>query len=243
VSALAVFGSEGRMGRLFREIAGESVLACYDAAPPGLPVSRPLPPEVEVVLDFSLPEAWGDLDRLLTGNRAALVSGTTGLGAAEEALLRKWSSERAVFHESNMSVGIHVLGMLLRTAGRLLSDRFDLEVVEVHHGGKLDSPSGTALRLVEIWEAEGGGGGRAYGRSGRTGPRERAETGIHSLRGGDVAGVHQLHLLGHGERILLEHAATGRATFAEGALRAAAFLRGKPPGLYGMDDLLGGGAE
>jgi 4-hydroxy-tetrahydrodipicolinate reductase len=243
LSGLAVFGSEGRMGRLIREIAGESVIACYDALPPGLPVCRPLPPEVDVVIEFSLPDAWGELDCLLSGSHVALVSGTTGLGPAEEALLLKWSSERAVFRSPNMSIGVHVLGRLLRTAGRLLSDRFDLEVVEVHHGGKLDSPSGTTLRLVEIWEAGGGGGRRVYGRSGRTGPREHRETGIHSLRGGDVAGGHQLHLLGNGERLLLEHSVTGRATFAEGALRAAAFLREKPPGLYGMDDLLGGGEE
>jgi 4-hydroxy-tetrahydrodipicolinate reductase len=241
VNGIAVFGSEGRMGRLVREIAGPSVLASYDAVSPGLSAEVPLPPEVDVVIEFSLPCAWGGLDRLLTGSRAALVSGTTGLGPTEEALLRKWSSERAVFRESNMSVGIHVLGRLLRQAGRLLADRFDLEVVEVHHGGKLDSPSGTALDLVEIWEAEGGGGRRVSGRSGRTGPRKHRETGIHSLRGGDVAGEHQLHLLGSGERLLLAHSATGRVVFAEGALRAARFLAGRPPGLYGMNDLLGGG--
>lgn len=240
MTGIAVFGGEGRMGRLVRGLAGDAVLASYDTVPPGLSCDRPLPPGVDTVIEFSLPGAWPDLDRLLAGNRAALVSGTTGLGASDEALLRKWAGERAVFRSANMSVGIHVLGRLLRTAGRLLSDRFDLEVVEIHHGGKLDSPSGTALHLADIWESAGGGGRRVTGRSGRSGPRDRAETGIHALRGGDVAGEHQLHLLGQGERLLLAHSTTGRQTLAEGALRAARFLAGKPPGLYGMDDLLDG---
>jgi len=242
LSGIAVFGSEGRMGRLVREAAGKSVLACYDFLPPGLPADSPLPPDVDVVIEFTLPGAWSDLDRLLSGTDAALVSGTTGIGPDGQALLEKWADERAVFRAVNMSIGIHVLGRLLRNAGRLLSDSFDLEVVEFHHGGKVDSPSGTALDLVEIWEGTGGGGRRVSGRSGPTGPRDRGETGIHSVRGGDVAGEHQLHLLGSGERLLLAHSATGRGTFASGAVRAADYIREKPPGLYGMDDLLGGGA-
>lgn len=242
MSGIAVFGSEGRMGRLLREAAGASVLACYDRFPPGLPSDVPLPPEVDVVIEFTLPGAWADLDRLLSGTDVALVSGTTGLGPEDQVMLEKWVGERAVFRASNMSIGIHVLGRLLRAAGRLLSDSFDLEVVEFHHGGKVDSPSGTALDLVEIWEGTGGGGRRVSGRSGPSGPREHGETGIHSVRGGDLAGEHQLHLLGSGERLLLAHSATGRGTFAAGALQAAEYVRDRPPGLYCMDDLLGGGA-
>lgn len=227
------------MGRLVREEAGDSVIACYDRIPPGLKPDVPIPDEVDVVLDFSLPSAWKDLDRLLAPGSAALVTGTTGLDYSEEEMLAGWARQRAVFASSNMSVGIYVLGKLLSYAGEMLAGDFDLEVVECHHSGKVDSPSGTALTLVEIWEKSGGGGGRRMaGRSGPAGPRSPGEVGIHSLRGGDVAGDHQLHLLGKGERLLLSHSATGRRTFAAGALKAAEFINGKPPGIYTMDDLM-----
>lgn len=237
---LCVFGSEGRMGRLIREAAGDSVAACYDAVPPGTPPDVPLPGEVEVVLDFSLPSAWTDLDRLLSGSRAALVTGTTGLGPSHRARLERWATERPVFASSNMSVGIYALGRLLKLAGKMLAEDFVLELVEIHHGSKVDSPSGTALSLVDIWEECTGGGSRTMGRSGPTGPRKPDETGIHSLRGGDVTGEHQLHLLGAGERLGLTHIATGRMTFVRGALKAAEFLLGRPPGLYSMADMMEG---
>lgn len=237
---LCVFGSEGRMGRLIRREAGDAVAACYDLVPPGTPPDVPMPEDIDVVLDFSLPSAWKDLDGLLEGSRAALVTGTTGLGPPQKVMLEAWARGRAVFAASNMSVGIHVLGRLLDTAAGMLSGDFDLEVVEIHHGGKVDSPSGTALGLVDIWEDHAGAGSRMTGRSGAVGPRRSDEIGIHSLRGGDVAGEHQLHLLGSGERLTLSHAASGRRTFALGALRAAAFVAGRPPGLYTMEDMLNG---
>ncbi|MEN8208034.1 MAG: 4-hydroxy-tetrahydrodipicolinate reductase [Candidatus Fermentibacteria bacterium] len=235
---LCVFGSEGRMGRLLREEAGDSVVACYDVISPGIRVDVPLPEEVDVVLDFSLPSAWKDLDRLLSGSSAALVTGTTGLGYPEMELLAEWAKVRAVFASSNMSVGVYVLGKLLAYAGEMLAEDFDLEIVECHHSGKIDSPSGTALTLAGIWENSGGGSRKVFGRSGAAGPRSAAETGIHSIRGGDVAGDHELHLLGKGERLLLSHSATGRRTFAAGALRAAEYVNGKSPGIYSMDDMM-----
>jgi len=237
---LCIFGSEGRMGKLIREEAGDSVIACYDVIPPGIGSYTPVPEAVDVVLDFSLPSAWKDLDRLLDTTSAALVTGTTGLGPSEKEMLISWSGERAVFSSSNMSIGIYVLGKLLATAGQMLAEDFDLEIVECHHAGKVDSPSGTALALNDIWKKNGGGNRETLGRSGKTGPRPHDETGIHSIRGGDVAGDHQLHLLGKGERLLLAHMATGRSTFATGALKAAEFVIGKTPGLYSMDDLMNG---
>ncbi len=235
---LCIFGSEGRMGRLLQEEAGDSVAACYDALPPGMKADVPLPDDIDVVLDFSLPSAWKDLDRLLGGSTAALVTGTTGLGPQEMEMLAGWAKDRAVFASSNMSVGIYVLGKLLAFAGEMLAGDFDLEIVECHHSGKIDSPSGTALTLAGIWEESGGGSRKTFGRSGSAGPRSSAETGIHSMRGGDVAGEHQLHLLGKGERLLLCHSAAGRRTFAAGALKAAEYINGKPPGIYTMDDLM-----
>ena len=235
---ICVFGSEGRMGRLVREEAGFSVIACYDKTPPGTSTDVPLPPEVDMVIDFSLPSAWKDLDKLLEGTSAGLVSGTTGLGNTEMELLRKWSSVRPVFFASNMSMGIYVLGRLLQSAASMLADDFDLEIVEFHHRAKIDSPSGTALTLQDIWEKNGGGKKITHGRSGPAGPRSQDETGIHSVRGGDIVGDHQLYLLGDGEKLLLSHSATGRRTFAIGALKAADFIYGKPPGLYSMEDMM-----
>lgn len=237
---LCVFGSEGRMGKLVRQEAGNSVAACYDVVPPGTSPEVPLPLEVEVVMDFSLPSAWNDLDRLISESGAALVTGTTGLGPSHMAMLKKWASERPVFASSNMSVGVYVLGRLLKLAGKMLAEDFVLELVEIHHGNKVDSPSGTALSLVNIWEECTGGGSRTMGRSGPEGPRKPDQTGIHSLRGGDVTGEHQLHLLGSGERLVLTHIATGRMTFVRGALKAAEFLRGREPGLYSMEDMMEG---
>ncbi len=238
----AVFGSEGRMGRLLRQEAPErgfDITACYDislAEPAGT-----LPSAVEVVFDFSTPSAFESLGALLVGSGAALVSGTTGLGPAERALLAAWAVDRPVFHSPNMSLGIHVLGRLVFEAARLLGDRADLEIVEVHHRGKVDSPSGTAQKLLESWS---GGTGRqavpVMGRSGRRGPRERDEVGVHSVRGGDVAGDHEVHILLEGERMLLGHRASGRRLFVLGALEAAAFVMERPPGLYGMEDMMEG---
>jgi len=226
------------MGRLLQEETGTSVLACYDSRPPGLDADTPLPDGVEVVIDFSLPSAWSDLDRLLERRKdVALVTGTTGIGPEGEELLRKWALVRPVFRSANMSLGVFVLGRLLAEAAQLLGDDFDLEIVEFHHRGKVDSPSGTAIRLFEIWRDSRNAAHMLNGRHGAAGPRTPDEIGMHSVRGGDVAGEHQLHLLGDGERLLLSHAATGRRTFALGALRAAQFIIGREPGIYGMEDL------
>jgi 4-hydroxy-tetrahydrodipicolinate reductase len=194
-----------------------------------------IPPGTEVLLDFSSPDAWSRLDRLLKGTGAALVSGTTGLSPEHRSMLRRWSLDRAVFYSANMSAGIFVLNRLAREAFSMLGDGFDMEIVEIHHREKADSPSGTAAALVD-----GIPGERVYGRHGRVAGRPAGEIGVHSLRGGDVAGEHQVHLLGDGERLCLTHCATGRKVFALGALRAAFFVLGRKPGLYGMEDLLGG---
>ena len=236
----AIFGSLGRMGKL---IAGETsgrldIVGEYDTDPPALQASTPLQAGVQVVIDFSSPAAWTDLDRILKPSSAALVTGTTGLGASEELLLQEWSRQRAVFRAANMSRGIHVLGLLLGKAAAMLGDDFALELVEIHHRWKTDSPSGTALGLRDIWNKTHPGK-TVCGREGPVGPRDPSETGVHSLRGGDVPGDHELHLLGDGERLLLAHRATDRRAFAAGAVCAAEWIVSQPAGLYGMNDLMG----
>ena len=234
---ICVFGSEGRMGRLVRADAGDSVSACYDRNDFDGDSFEPLSPDVQVVIDFSSPEAWKDLDRLLEGSSAALVTGTTGLEEPQMEMLRRWSRTRAVFRASNFSFGVFVLGRLLRSAALMTGCDPDLEIVECHHGGKVDSPSGTALTLAGIWKDLCSNSEYVFGRRGRAGPRSRGEIGIHSVRGGDVTGDHSLHLLMQGESITLSHRATGRRTFSLGALRAAEFIAEKPPGIYSMKDL------
>ncbi len=194
----------------------------------------------EVVIDFSAPHATAALAEMSGATRAALVSGTTGLGDRERAALDRASAHVAVFWEPNMSLGVHVLADLVRRAAAQLGETFDIEVTEAHHRKKVDAPSGTAIRLVEaVCEGRGGLPQVVYGRHGRPGPRSPAEVAVHAIRGGDVIGDHTVHFLGDGERIEVTHRATDREIFARGALRAAAFVAGKPAGRYGMRDLVG----
>lgn len=213
----ALFGSRGRMGSLIQTEAGAdrgvSVVQCIDTED-----SLILEPDVEAVADFSLASAWSSLDRLLSGTALPLVSGTTGLGSREKDLLKKWSLERPVFYSSNMSVGVFVLGRLMKQAEMILDETFDRELLELHHNRKADSPSGTALTLLKNW------------------PESAC---AHSIRGGDIVGEHHLHYMGQGERLVLSHIATDRRVFALGAIRALKFICGREPGLYGMEDMLG----
>lgn len=229
---IGVFGASGRMGRLVIQEALEQSIIVSARIDRDTPLD--VPPGTEVLVDFSTPDAWGNLEGILEGTPAALVTGTTGLSREHRSMLSRWSRDRAVFYSANMSAGVFVLNRLVREALSMLGGGFDMEIVEIHHRGKADSPSGTAAALME-----GIPGERVYGRSGRGAGRPPGEIGVHSLRGGDVAGEHQVHLLGDGERLCLTHAATGRRVFALGALRAAIFVLGKKPGLYGMEDLLG----
>jgi len=237
---LAVFGSSGRMGRLVAEEAeGRFALtALYDRRPPGTPPAGDLAAGTDVVVDFSLPKAWNDLDSLLAGTEAALVTGTTGLEDEDLRMVRRWSKERAVFQAFNMSRGVWVLRRLLKLAGSLLGDDADMELVETHHRRKVDSPSGTALSLLDAWESAAGRGSRVFGRRGAAGPRPKEERGVHSVRGGDVPGDHRVMLLCDGEVVELSHRAVSRRTFAAGALAAAALVVNSPRGLYGMSDLM-----
>lgn len=228
---VAVFGAMGRMGKLIQagSFSNIEIIQTFDQGD-----ALKLKPGVKVLIDFSLPAAWHSLDLLLETGDAALVSGTTGIQEEEKALLKKWAAVRPVFYSSNMSVGIHVMKKLLVQAESMLGESFDVELVEFHHNRKIDSPSGTALKLLE-----GIPGRRVHGREGAEGPRNSGDVGVHSIRGGDVAGEHHVHFLGQGERLVLSHTATDRKIFAQGALRAVEFVVNKAPGLYGMEDMLG----
>lgn len=198
----------------------------------------------DVVIDFSAPAF---LASLLERHRSAMVGvglvvGTTGLGDSEQKLLAEAAESSPVLTAANFSVGVNLLLNLVETAARSLGPEYDIEVVETHHRRKEDAPSGTALALAEAAAA-----GRDVelqkvrrdGRSGRPGARPRGEIGLHAMRGGDVIGDHQVHLIGDLERIEIAHRASDRALFADGALRAAAWLQGREPGRYTMKQVLG----
>jgi 4-hydroxy-tetrahydrodipicolinate reductase len=257
---LAIVGASGRVGAALIRLAREEGLTIARAVGRGetgrdvgelagvgsigvgleAEVSSLASGGFDVAIDFSSADALPDVAAIVAASGAALVSGTTGLPSEGERALEEASRRVAVLWEPNMSVGVHVLGTLLRDAIAALGDGFDIEIVETHHRKKVDAPSGTALRLADIAEESMGGDGvvRASGRKGRPGARASREIGLHAVRGGDVIGDHSVHLIGLGERLELVHRATNRDVFAHGALRAAKWIAGKPAGRYRLADIL-----
>ncbi len=196
----------------------------------------------DVVIDFSGPALTRDLLAACWAARKGIVIGTTGHDAAERAAISEAARELPVVFAANFSVGVNTLFWLTRQAARILGPGFDLEVIEVHHRLKKDAPSGTARRLAEILAEVRGTTyehDTRHGREGLVGARTGAEIGVHAVRGGDVVGEHTVLFADVGERVELVHRASSRETFASGALRAAAWLRDRPPGLYDMEDVLG----
>jgi 4-hydroxy-tetrahydrodipicolinate reductase len=171
--------------------------------------------------------------------KVPVVSGTTRLDATCERLLNEAARKIPVLWSPNTSIGVHVLAAIAAYAAKHLGPGFDVEIVETHHRAKIDAPSGTATRLADAIREAREDLDPVFGREGNVGPRSSSEIGVFAVRGGDVIGEHTVHLLGPGERIELTHRATSRDLFARGALRAARFLAGKPPGRYSMADVLG----
>lgn len=199
-------------------------------------------PAADVVVDFSLPHTWPMLTGLCARHGKPLVSGTTGASPEERAALEAAGSVVPIVWASNFSTGVNTLFWLTRKAAEILGPAFDLEVVEMHHRLKKDAPSGTATTLAEILaETRGVQLDRAarHGRRGVVGERTASEIGVHALRGGDVVGDHTVMFAAAGERVELTHKASSRDTFANGALRAAGWVLGRPPGIYDMQDVLG----
>jgi 4-hydroxy-tetrahydrodipicolinate reductase len=196
----------------------------------------------DVIIDFSLPAATGDVVAAARENLQPLVLGTTGHDNAARDAVTAAAREIAIVFAANFSVGVNTLFWLTRRAAEILGPGFDPEIVELHHRLKKDAPSGTARRLAEIVaeaRALDYDSAARHGRTGVVGERADTEIGIHAVRGGDIVGEHTVFLAGTGERLELTHRATSRETFAAGALRAAQWLQGRPPGLYDMEDVLG----
>lgn len=196
----------------------------------------------DVLVDFTRPEATLAYLDACRKTRANIIIGTTGFDAAGKAAIEAAAKEIGIVFAPNFSVGVNLLMKLAETAARVLNEGYDIEIIEAHHRHKVDAPSGTALG---IGQAVAGALDRdlkacaVYGREGVTGERKPETIGFATVRGGDIVGDHTLMFAGIGERVELTHKASSRATFAQGALRAAKWLQGRGPGLYDMRDVLG----
>ena len=262
---LVVSGAAGRMGRVLAqtipdtlgvrlvgaiEIAsspaiGRDIGAMICAEPNGVMVSADVDAalaQTDVVIDFSSPAASVAMARAAAKARVAIVICTTGLSQEDLDAITIAASETVVVRSGNMSLGVNLLAVLVERAARALGPAWDAEIVEMHHRLKVDAPSGTALLLGEA-AARGRGvdlsDHSARGRDGLCGPRRPGDIGFASLRGGTVIGDHSVIFAGAGERIKLSHRTEDRGVFARGALAAALWTRGRPPGLYSMADVLG----
>ena len=218
---------------------------CGAGSPDGLVVGAlsDLDPDAfDVLVDFSVPEQSSLCAEFAAAAGTGLVVATTGLTETQTDIVRAASSRAAVVLASNTSVGANVLFALLGRAAAALGEDFDIEIVEAHHRGKRDAPSGTALAAADILARARGKNSDAVVVSGRSGPnavRNRGEIGVHSVRGGSIAGRHTIYFLSSLETLALEHVALSREAFAVGAVRAARFAAVSEPGLYDMLDVLG----
>ncbi|MDP9044255.1 MAG: 4-hydroxy-tetrahydrodipicolinate reductase [Pseudomonadota bacterium] len=261
---IAVAGASGRVGRLLIEAicsADDLVLSgaldlpgspdlgrdagAFRGQPSGVTITSDLQiglAGARVLVDFTRPA--GTLAHLAACRALGtpMVIGTTGFDPAEKARIGEYARHIGIMMAPNMSVGVHVMLGLIAQAARALDPSYDIEIIESHHRHKVDAPSGTALQMGEVVAAARG---RAlqdcavHARHGHTGEREPGAIGFATVRGGDIIGDHTVLFAGVGERIEITHRASSRTTYAQGALRAARFLAGRGPGLYGMDDVLG----
>ncbi len=240
---LLITGKSGRMGQALVQAAAAEPLVNVSATHDlGEDLDAAFS-KARCAIDFTVHSFTRQVLEAALKHNTSLVIGTTGHTDAERALIHGAAKSLPVVFASNYSVGVNTLFWLTRHAARILGqDRFDIEVVEMHHKHKIDSPSGTARTLLEILNGETGTSYQndvSHGRLGNIGPRKPKEIGMHTLRGGDVVGDHTVIFAADGERVELTHKASSRLTFAAGAVRAALWLNDRPPGLYDMRDVLG----
>lgn len=262
---IAVCGAAGRMGRalvqacfdtegcvLGAAIEGPknpavgtdaSVLAGLD--PAGVKIVDDIESVVDdfdVLIDFTAPKVTIANAQFCAQHGKKMVTGTTGLTADEKTIIVTAAERTAIVFAPNMSVGVNLTLNLLETAARTLGDDYDVEIVEAHHRYKVDAPSGTALRMGEV-VADALGRDldecAVYGREGQTGARDSKTIGFATVRAGDIVGDHTVMFAGPGERIEITHKASSRMTFANGAMRASAWLSDKDTGLFDMRHVLG----
>jgi 4-hydroxy-tetrahydrodipicolinate reductase len=261
---IAVAGASGRMGRMLIEAtlkdADAELVAAIDI--PGSPAIGKtagelvgIPCEVKVsgdaasalqvadcLIDFTRPAGTLEHLAICRRHKVAMVIGTTGFEDDGKAALRAGSADIPIVFAPNMAVGVNLVFKLLDTAAKILSQGYDIEIVEAHHRHKIDAPSGTALRMGEVVAQALGRDLKecaVYGREGVTGERDPSTIGFATVRGGDIVGDHVVMFCGTGERVEIGHKAASRMPYALGSLRAAKFLKARSSGLFDMQDVLG----
>lgn len=253
MTSIGIFGAAGRMGQAIAQVAAERGLTIAGGTDreatgelaPGIPIGADplaLAERADVLIDFSVPGALSaHLDACIVARKPILI-GTTGLEAVHHALIDEAAERIPVLQTGNTSLGVNLLSVLVEQAAAALGDDWDIEIVEMHHRHKVDAPSGTALLLGEA-AARGRGVLLAdhseRGRDGITGARATGAIGFAALRGGSVAGDHQVILASEGERIEIGHRAENRIIFARGAVKGALWLAGQAAGRYDMKGVLG----
>lgn len=237
--SIHINGSRGRMGRAVADAVREAGLAIAAETDVGDDL-RAAMGKADAIIDFSAPGGTEALLQHAVALRKPIVIGTTGHEPAERRRLLQLAAGVPCVWAGNFSVGVNLLFALTRRAAAVLGADYDTEVVEMHHRFKKDAPSGTAARLLEIILEERRLGAEAlrHGREGLMGERKPTEVGVHALRGGDVVGDHTVMFAALGERVELTHKASDRDIFARGAVRAAQWVVGRPPGVYDMQDVL-----
>lgn len=262
---IVVTGASGRMGQMLintivqsEKVAlvgalerpghawlGQDVGASMGGAELGVKVEQdPLPAfaRADCVIDFTSPQATVDFSALAAQARIVHVIGTTGMNEPQLAKIASAAHHAPIIRAGNMSLGVNLLVKLTKLVAEALDDDFDIEIIEAHHNQKVDAPSGTALMLGEA-AAEGRSVNlkdvKDTNRDGLVGARKVGDIGFVAVRGGDIVGEHDIMFAASGERICLRHIATDRSVFARGAIKAATWGQGKPPGEYDMFDVLG----
>lgn len=253
MTTIGIFGAAGRMGRAIAQVAADAGLGIAGGTDrdgsgeiaPGIAITTDpleLAQRSDVLIDFSVPGALSvHLDVCIAANKPILI-GTTGLESVHHALIDEAAAMIPILQTGNTSLGVNLLAALVEQAAAGLGDDWDIEIVEMHHRHKVDAPSGTALLLGEA-AARGRGITLAdhseRGRDGITGARAQGAIGFAALRGGSVAGDHQVIFAAEGERMEIGHRAENRNIFARGAVKGAQWLIGQSVGRYDMKGVLG----
>lgn len=249
MTRIILHGCNGKMGKTITELITEypdmEIVAGIDRTQTKLsyPVFSTLEEcavSGDVIIDFSVPSAIPALLQTAVSRQTPVVLSTTGLNDAEQSLIRQAAQKIAILQSANMSLGVNLMADLIQKAALVLQEAgFDMEIIEKHHHHKKDAPSGTALYLADSLKAVLKETPKyVTDRSSYQAPRKENEIGILSLRGGNIAGEHQVIFAGEDEIIEIHHKAGSRRIFAVGAISAAAFLKGKPAGIYHMNDVI-----
>ncbi len=247
---IILIGANGKMGSAITAtisndknceiVAGVDKFKGIERSYPVYDSPKDIKESADVIIDFSNPEALCDVLDFAKENKIGLVIGTTGLSDEQLKEIDDASKILPVFSSFNMSLGVNLLVELSKKAASILGDSFDIEIIEKHHNQKIDAPSGTAFMLANaINETLDNSMQFEYDRHSKREKRREKEIGIHSIRGGNIVGEHEVIFAGNDEIITLSHSARSKALFATGAVNAAKFLANKPAGIYSMKHLIG----